>query len=514
MPSRSSGGRAMPTDPLRVRFAPSPTGSLHLGNARTALYNWLVARRTGGVLVLRLEDTDTAREQEGAEAAIYDDLRWLGIDWDEGPDVDGPHGPYRQSERHERYRAVAAELIGRGRAYRCFCTDERIEDLRTRQRAAGEVPRYDGRCSALADAESAARAEGGEPFAVRFRSIPAGVVPDAVWVRFRDLLRGDLEFAARELGDGVLVRRDGRATYNFAVVVDDAAMEIGLVLRGDDHLSNTPRQVQIFEALGAPTPVFAHLPMVRGADGEKLSKRHGAVSLAEFRRRGYPPVAVANALVLLGWGPQDDDPVLDVDRMLREFDLARVSKSPSTFDPAKLDWLSSRHIQAMDPGALGRGVGERLVEAGCIPRDALVRDADWLVGVGEMLRTKIERFDQVPERAAGLFAPGGMPAEPEARAVLALPGGGDVVRALAEEIAVGGEPEDAAAWKDLVGRVKERAGAKGKALFHPIRVAISGSVAGPELDRLVPLIVSGARRLPAAVPALGARVRATREALT
>jgi len=498
--------------PQRVRFAPSPTGSLHLGNARTALYNWLVARRSGGTLVLRVEDTDVDRHREGAEAEIYADLRWLGLDWDEGPDRGGPFGPYRQSERHDRYAAAAAGLVDRGSAYRCFCTDERIEDLRTRQRAAGQVPRYDGRCAGVDPAESSQRASAGEPFAVRFRTIPPGVDPDQVWVGFRDLVRGDLEFAAKELGDAVLIRRDGRATYNFAVVVDDAAMRIDLVLRGDDHLSNTPRQVQFYAALGAPLPVFAHLPMVRGADGEKLSKRHGAVSVAEYRRRGYPPEAVLNALVLLGWGPRDDDPILEADRMVREFDPARVSRSPSTFDPAKLDWLSAQHVQRMPAGRLGRLVAESLSSAGRLPSAEYREDDPWIAGLGELLRTKIERLEQVPERAAGLFAPGGLPEGPESRDILAAPGARDVVAALADEFDRS-EPEDAEAWAGVVARVKAASGRKGKDLFHPLRVALTGSASGPELDRLVPLAVAGHRRFPDRIPDPAERVRRTLQAM-
>lgn len=498
--------------PLRVRFAPSPTGSLHLGNARTALYNWLVARRTGGRLVLRLEDTDTDRHREGAEAAIYEDLAWLGLDWDEGPDVGGEHGPYRQSERHGLYRDAAARLVASGHAYRCFCTDQRIDDLRVRQRAAGQVPRYDGRCADVDPAESLTRAEAGEPHAVRFRTIPKGVEPDQVWVWFKDVLRGDLEFAAKELGDGVLLRRDGRATYNFAVVVDDAAMEIDLVLRGDDHLSNTPRQVLMFQAMGKPLPLFGHLPMVRGADGEKLSKRHGAVSVGEYRRRGYPPEAVANALVLLGWGPRDDDPILDVERMLREFDPARVSRSPSTFDPARLDWLSAQHVHRMDGAKLAARITGQLVAAGTLPEDAAGTAPDWCRGVAEMLRIKIERLDQAPERASGLFAPGGRPEAEDARAVLAADGARDVVRELAAALE-SDEPADEDGWRDLVARVKAASGRKGKALFLPLRVAVTGRTAGPELDRLVPLVVAGSRVFPDRIPGLRERVCRTLESL-
>jgi glutamyl-tRNA synthetase/nondiscriminating glutamyl-tRNA synthetase len=491
----------MPPSPPRVRFAPSPTGSLHLGNARTALFNWLVARQRGGTLVLRIEDTDVDRHEEGSEQKILDDLRWLGLDWDEGPDVGGPRGPYRQSERGERYRRSADTLRESGRAYRCFCEERGPRTPGRRTLGCG------GGCERLDPAAARERAAAGEAHAVRFRVLPPDPDPADLRIRFHDRLRGPIEVDATEVADPVLLRRDGRPTYNFAVVVDDGEMGIDLVLRGDDHLSNTPRQVLLFRSLGLELPEFVHLPMVRGADGSRLSKRHGAVSLAEYRERGYPREALVNALALLGWAPPGGErSVFGIEELLQEFDLDRVNRAPAAFDAGKLDWLSSRHLQQADAGELGAAIGRRLAAAGLLPDGGV--DAGWLAGVAEMLRTKIDRLDQAAERAAPLFAPGGDPGGDEARAALRGEEAGAVVAALVQ-FASDAEPETAEAWKELKQVIQRESGAKGKALFHPLRVALTGAVSGPELDRLVPLIVRGHRLLPDHVPSLGGRVRRT-----
>ena len=502
----------MSAGPQRVRFAPSPTGSLHLGNARTALFNWLVARRSGGTFILRIEDTDTAREEEGSETGILDDLRWLGLEWDEGPDVGGPAGPYRQSERAERYHEAARMLVGDGRAYRCFCSDPDLEAERRALREAGAAPRYSGRCRELATDEAEARAGRGEPHAVRFRiALDSGRLEDLT-VSFEDRLRGRVEFPIAELGDPVLLRRDGRPTYNFAVVVDDAAMGVTLVLRGDDHLSNTPRQVLFYRALHAPVPEFAHLPMVRGQDGERLSKRHGATSVSECRRKGYPPEAVINALALLGWSPGHDRTILTVAELVDEFDLERVSRSPGIFDEAKLDWISGQHIQRMDDGCLGGQAVSRLVVAGLLPPDAAARGGDWVDELARMLRGSVERMEQVPDRCDGLFARGGAPADAEAAAAIAAPSAAAVLESF-ERNAAAAPPDDLASWRAVVDRVRAESMQKGKALFLPIRVAVTGRTAGPELDHLVPLAERGSRLFPESIEAPAARARRTREAI-
>jgi glutamyl-tRNA synthetase len=490
----------------RVRFAPSPTGSLHLGNARTALFNWLVARRTGGAFVLRVEDTDTEREQEGSERAILEDLRWLGLTWDEGPDVGGPYGPYRQSERADRYAAAAQALSEAGRVYRCFCSEETLEAERRAHAQAGLSPGYSGRCREIPAHESAARAAAGEPCALRFRTIPRKPGPDDLSVRFVDRLRGEVVFPAVELGDPVLVRRDGRPTYNFAVVVDDIAMAIDLVLRGDDHLSNTPRQVLLFRALGGALPEFAHLPMVRGADGERLSKRHGASSVGEFRRMGYPPEAVLNAIALLGWAPSGDRTIVSLDEMTAEFDIDRIGRSAAVFDPAKLDWISGQHLHGLPAPRVVAGVRASLAQVGLLPEPLGAEGEAWLAELAELLRRGIMRFDQAPGRAAALFLSSGLPADAQARAVLEDPSSAPVLAAIFAALEAG-EPETPEAWPAFKARVQDLSGTKGKTLFHALRAALTGEVSGPELDRLVPLIVRGSRLFPDKVPALAERAR-------
>jgi len=500
--------------PLRVRFAPSPTGSLHLGNARTALFNWLVARQTGGVLVLRIEDTDTDREQTGSEQGILEDLRWLGLDWDEGPDAGGEFGPYRQSQRRQAYEAAAEKLLCNDKAYRCFCTEEEQNAERDALRAAGEVPGYQGKCGKIDRSLSDRRAGDGEPFALRFRTLDAGQDPETAEVRFTDRLRGEVSFLAKELGDPVMVRRDGRATYNFAVVVDDAAMKIDLVLRGDDHLSNTPRQVLYFRALKASLPEFAHLPMVRGTDGERLSKRHGATSVSEYREGGYLPAGVLNALVLLGWGPKGDESnILTTEEMIRRFDLDRLSRSPSIFDPVKLGKLTATHIQKMPEEELGMASSHALVTGRLLPETVLGSSCDvWRGGLARLVRDGIERFGQTPERAAALFHPGGAAPSPEeeVHAAISAESFPVVLKAMLEQVGTGA-PETVEEWKEFRKAVQSLSGVKGKGLFHAIRVALTGAIHGPELDRLVPLITSGAQLFPDSIPSMESRVRTSLE---
>ena len=286
---------------MRVRFAPSPTGYLHVGNARTALFNWLLARgqgRDSGTFILRIEDTDVERSTRESEAGIMRDLRWLGLDWDEGPDVGGPRGPYRQSERLHLYQSYAQELLASNAAYYCFCSPEKLEAEREEAVASGRPARYAGTCRRLTSEQVEARVQAGERPAVRFR------VPDVPEVVFTDVVRGDLRFPIDVIGDPVIVRADGHPAYNFAVVVDDALMEVTHVIRGEDHISNTPRQVLLYEALGFTPPTFAHLALVMGPDHSPLSKRHGATSVDEFRAKGYLPEALVNYLALIGWSPR------------------------------------------------------------------------------------------------------------------------------------------------------------------------------------------------------------------
>lgn len=499
------------TDRPRLRFAPSPTGSLHLGNARTALFNWLIARRRGGTFVLRIEDTDVRREEEGSFEGILEDLHWLGLEWDEGPGRGGEYGPYRQSGRGACYREAADLLLREGRAYWDFSSEEDRDAARPESRAGAEPPSAARARRRRPDAETRRRLDAGEPAALRFVA-SAPEEEEAGEVRFVDRLRGEVVWPLREIADPVIVRSDGRPTYNFAVVVDDAAMKIDVVLRGDDHLSNTPRQVLLFRALGRPEPEFAHLPMVRGADGGRLSKRHGAVSVAEYRRAGYPVEGLRNALALLGWAPDGESTVLDTDELIRRFDLDAVGRSPATFDPAKLDWICGQHVARMPAERLAAHVGRRLVEAGRIEEAEGEAAGAWLVAVAELLRPSIQRFDQVPARAAGLFHAGGPPDDPEAADALREGGAAEVVRAL-RDAARRTPPVDLESWRAVKQAARDASGARGRSLFQPMRVAVTGLAHGPDLDATAACIALGHARLPDRVPALAARIERTAEAL-
>lgn len=466
---------------VRVRFAPSPTGQLHVGNVRTALFNWLLARRAGGAFILRIEDTDAERSTAASERSILDDMRWLGLTWDEGPDVGGPVGPYRQSERSERYRAALDQLFAAGRAYRCFCAPADLEAERQASLAAGLPPKYSGRCRGLAPAEVQARLEAGASAAVRF------VIPPARDVTFRDIVRGDVTVSTDIISDPVIVRSDGSPAYNFAVVVDDAEMRVTHVVRGEDHISNTPRQILLYEALGLTAPQFAHLSMVLGPDHAPLSKRHGATSVIEFRDRGYLPEALVNYLALLGWSPGDNEELLPLDQMAERFDLSAVSHSAAVFDTAKLSWVNRHYMKLAEPERLAELASVYLVNAGHLQGTT----AESLGYIGSLLPIivgSVDRLDEVPERLAFLFT---WRASVAAALVAEEPDGWTVVRAFAD--AIGDEPMlDREAFRAAAARARQICGLKGKALFHPLRVALTAAASGPELDLAVPAIDRGA----------------------
>jgi glutamyl-tRNA synthetase/nondiscriminating glutamyl-tRNA synthetase len=489
---------------MRLRFAPSPTGHLHVGNARTALFNWLLARGSGGTLILRIEDTDTERSSSDSEAAIIQDLRWLGLDWDEGPDVGGSAGPYRQSERRHLYESHAGTLVAAGHAYYCFCSREQLESERQAAVAAGRPAVYSGRCRALTREQADARRASGESAVVRFR-VPAG--RDVV---FRDIVRGEVRFHADVIGDPILTRADGSPAYNFAVVVDDALMAITHVVRGEDHLSNTPRQVLFYEALGFPAPLFAHLALVLGPDHSPLSKRHGATSVAEFRARGYLPEAIANYLALIGWSPGGGDELLPLDELARRFALDQVGSSAGVFDEEKLAWVNRHYLRIAAPGRLAELSVPHLRRAGLLVAPDAAGLA-FLASTMTMVSASVDRLDQAPARLSFLFTYSAAEAlsDPGVGAEMRSSGPAAVVRTLADELS--GAPRlDRERFREVAGVVRQKTGQKGRALFHPIRVALTGLADGPELDLAVPAIDRGAE-LPesAGVPdILGCRERA------
>ena len=494
---------------MRVRFAPSPTGQLHVGNARTALFNWLLARGQGGTFILRIEDTDFERSTTQSASAILEDLRWMGLTWDEGVEAGGDHGPYRQSERLHIYRAYIVELMAGGHAYHCFCSAEQLEQDREGALKAGRPPKYVGRCRNIAKQDARRRIDNGEKPVVRFR------VPDARDVVFNDIVRGDVRFSTDVIGDPVLVRSDGIPAYNYAVVVDDALMGITHVIRGEDHISNTPRQILLYEAFGWTPPLFAHVSLVMGPDHSPLSKRHGATSVAEFRARGYLPEALTNYLALLGWSPGQGEELLPLDELARRFRLEDVGHAAGVFDIDKLAWANRHYLKSADP--------RRLADL-ALP---YLRAEDWvtepdaagiayLADIVPVAASAVDRLEQIPARLAFLFDYSATRAlenaEVRAEALAARP----VIDALAAELEGSGGMLDRDAFRAMAARVRERSGQKGKALFHPIRLALTGEPEGLELDVAVPAIERGARLSGGGIRSIATaadRARAFRDAL-
>jgi nondiscriminating glutamyl-tRNA synthetase len=435
---------------VRVRFAPSPTGHLHVGGARTAIFNWLYARRHGGAFIIRVEDTDQARSTRESEEMVLEDLRWLGLNWDEGPDNGGPHQPYRQSERREIYSRAALDLIGQGVAYRCYCTEEELEAKRKEAEAAGRPPHYDLKCWIN-------RRDEDSPHAIRFH------VPEDGDVTIDDLIRGEVTWKKESLGDFIVVRSDGYPTYNFSVVIDDHDMEITHVIRAEEHLTNTHRQVLIYRAMGWAVPSFAHVSLILGSDRTKLSKRHGATSVAAFGEQGYLPEAMLNYLALLGWSTPDGREIFDRQYAVENFSFDRVNAAPAVFDAQKLDWMNGQYIHALSAAEL-------------VPMVRPFFDVPWLEEGIDVVKTSVTRLTEFGEALAFVrdFTP--PPVDPS------------FARALVNEFRENGTPDDADGYKAMVERLKTTTGLKGKALFMPLRLAISGSDHGPELVKLIPLL--------------------------
>jgi len=342
---------------VRVRFAPSPTGYLHVGGARTALFNWLYARRHGGTFILRIEDTDVARSSTDMVTGILESLTWLGLDWDEGPGAGGPHAPYFQTERLPLYKTAAERLVARGQAYFCYCKPEELKAKRDAAENAGTAWTYDRACRALSPAEIETREAAGQPSAVRF------LVPDGR-TSFHDLVHGPIDFDNATIEDFVVLRSDGLPTYHLSVVVDDVTMQVTHVVRGDDHISNTPKQVLLYQAMAAPVPAFAHVPLILGPDKKRLSKRHGATSVGEYEKQGYLPEAMVNFLALLGWSPGSDEEVFSRDELVERFSLEAISGGNAVFNPEKLDWFNQQHIMRMTSGEILARILPELDEIG------------------------------------------------------------------------------------------------------------------------------------------------------
>jgi glutamyl-tRNA synthetase len=382
---------------IRVRIAPSPTGSIHLGLARTALFNWAFARGRGGAFILRLEDTDKARNSAESQAAILEGLAWLGLDWDEGPDVGGACAPYLQSERVDAHLEMSEKLLASGHVYRDFSTPEELGAWRTEQEERKQRVAYRGRDRDLAPAASAERASAGEPFALRFR-IEEGESS------FADLVRGEVTIPHGEIDDWVIQRRGGGPTYNFAVVCDDAAMGITHVLRGEEHLVNTPKQLLLYEALGLTPPIFGHLPLMLGSGGKKLSKRDGHTSLGDYRDLGYPPEAIVNFLALQGWAIDGEREIFSVEELISAFDPTKVSKAGAVFDPEKFLWMAGEYIRADSVERLAERCAPFVARAGLTTEEDLAGRSDWWRAVVAQEQERIRLYSELPKRVAYLFA--------------------------------------------------------------------------------------------------------------
>ncbi|HUE97241.1 MAG TPA: glutamate--tRNA ligase, partial [Longimicrobiaceae bacterium] len=459
----------------RVRFAPSPTGYLHVGGARTALFNWLFARKEGGVFVLRIEDTDRDRSSDEMTEAILDGLRWLGMDWDEGP--------FHQADGFDRHRSDVERLVKEGKAYRCFCPPEdrqlRREDA---EAAAGTgAYRYDRRCAQLSAAAAAGRAATGEPHAVRFH-VPPG---ETTW---EDVVHGSTRYDNKDIEDFILLRSDGTPIYNLAVVSDDIEMGITHVIRGDDHLSNTPKQILLYRAYGAPEPLFAHLPMILGADGKRLSKRHGATAVGEYRNLGILPHALVNFLALLGWNPGDDQELMQEHELIARFSLDRINKKSAIFDPEKLEWMNGQHIQMTPAHDLVELIAPQLIGAGLTTEVEIAERADWFAETVELLKPRGRTVHALAEQARIFLAPAldYDPAAVEKQWKDPTPVS-ERLEAVARTLD-GLEPWEPASIEEALRATAERLGVGFGKLVQPLRLALTGGLASPGIDQVVLLL--------------------------
>ena len=494
----------MSDKPVRVRFAPSPTGKLHIGGARTAIYNWAFARANGGTFILRIDDTDPTRSTDENTQVILRAMRWLGLDWDEGPEVGGDYGPYFQTERLDVYRDAARKLVDEGRAYYCFCTPEKLEaDRKAAQERHDPFQGYQRTCRDIDPAEAQRRVDAGEPYTIRIK-----VPQDRGDVVVHDAVHGDVTFNARELDDFIIFRSDGTPTYNFATVVDDADMGITHIIRGDDHLSNTPRQVMVYEALGAPVPVFAHISMILGADGKKLSKRHGATSVEEYRDAGYLSDAFVNYLALLGWALDGETTIVPRDVLASRFSLDHVSKNPATFDPEKLDWVNGQYLQAMDDATFSSEVlMPQLVASGLETEGAPAHDNAWYDLLSSLLKPRTTLAPQVVEKARFLYEGDEVTLDEKSVSKnIAKEGVSACLEAAREALeAIDADDWHAEAIDAALEELPERLGVGKRKVFQAVRVAECGNQVSPPLGASMELLGRDASlaRLTRAMPLAG-----------
>lgn len=471
----------MCNDEVRVRFAPSPTGPFHIGGARSALFNWLLARKTGGKMILRIEDTDRERSTSESEENIKAALKWLGMDWDEGVDVGGPYGPYRQTERLDLYKKYTERLLAEGKAYHCYCTNEELEEERQQLIKEGKMPRYMGKCGKLLPEQEAAYAAEGRTPVVRFR------VPPGQKITVPDLVRGDIVFDTDNIGDFVIVKSDGIPTYNYAVVIDDALMRITHVIRAEEHLSNTPRQCLLYDALGFKQPVFGHISLILGKDHTKMSKRHGATSVDQYRQLGYLPAGINNFLALLGWAPGGEREIFSMEELIEEFSMDRVAKNPAVFDADKLNWINQHYMRALSPEQFFEAAKPQMINAGYMTGTETDQQEAWLRKVVATAHEHVAFAAQIPACVEMYFNDEFSFEDAAAEAVLHEASAPAVIRMLLAELSALETP-DSDSVKRIFKKIQKETGLKGKEVFMPIRVALTGNQHGPELAAMIPLL--------------------------
>ncbi len=470
------------TSSIRVRYAPSPTGHLHIGNARTALFNYLFARSQGGRFIIRIEDTDQKRNIEGGEESQLKYLKWLGMDWDESIDCEGAYGPYRQSERLDIYKQYYTDLMNRDMAYKCYCTEEELEQERAAQMERGETPAYSGKCRHLTkEQKEALEAEGRKP-SIRF-AVPKGKV-----YTFNDMVKGEVSFESDGIGDYVIIKKDGIATYNFAVAIDDHLMEISHVLRGDDHITNTPKQLMIYEAFDWEPPVFGHMTLIVNESRKKLSKRDESIIqfIEQYEELGYLPEALFNFIALLGWSPSGEEEIFTKDEFISIFDADRLSKSPALFDKQKLTWMNNQYMKKVDTERVLELALPHLVKAGRVSENMTEEERHWVYKLVELYQEQMSFGAEIVELSE-LFFKDELVYDEEAKEILGDETVPEVLGAFLNEVNTLPEFTDAEI-KAAIKRVQKETGHKGKKLFMPIRVAVTGQAHGPDLPKAIALL--------------------------
>ncbi|GAB1612068.1 glutamate--tRNA ligase [Mammaliicoccus lentus] len=468
---------------VRVRYAPSPTGYLHIGNARTALFNYLFAKHYDGDFVIRIEDTDIARNLEDGESSQFSNLEWLGLNWDESVNKDGGYGPYRQSERGHIYKPLIDKLLAEDKAYKCYMTQEELEAEREEQIARGEMPRYGGKHAHLTlEEQKAFEAEGRQP-SIRFR------VPQNKTYTFNDIVKGEVSFDSNGIGDWVIVKKDGIPTYNFAVAIDDHYMEISHVIRGDDHISNTPKQLMIFEAFGFETPKFAHMTLIVNEERKKLSKRDGQILqfIEQYKDLGYLPEALFNFIGLLGWSPEGEEEIFSKEEFIKIFDEKRLSKSPAFFDKKKLEWINNQYMKEKDSETVFEMTIPHMVKAGLLPESPSEAELSWARDLVALYQEQMSYAGEIVPLSE-LFFREHLDFSDEAKEVL----NGEQVPTVMTELIKQFESlepfDEPAEIKKSIKAVQKETGVKGKQLFMPIRVAVTGQTHGPELPNTIALL--------------------------